>query len=96
MKRMTPEEYREWNRTEGFMPHLVGDAEKCVCRDCKFRLRYNGDKTGKTEEWLKKADINYMLKCVCEKFRREYPEGMHVKPDGVLEGKKGCDLYEKE
>ena len=86
MEKLTPEEYRKWNREEGFMPRLVGDAEKCVCVDCVFRARYHGDVSNKTQEWLEKCDINFALKCVCKIYSKDKPN-MYYKPDGILEGK---------
>ena len=78
----------------GFMPTIVGDAKTCPCKDCKYRLKYEGEL--KDADYIKRYNDNATIKCVCKKFNEKSPKGMQIKPYGIVENNEACDLYVKE
>ena len=75
-------------------PSHVGNYEKCICKDCKFRIKYSGNITD--TEHIEEYNKNAAIKGICQKFNDKMPMGLRHKPWGVQEGNATCDLYEKE
>ncbi len=86
-------EYKRLNTELGMDAKLVGDETKCVCKDCKFRLKCPNDITDK--DVRDRFDHISITKIVCEKFNKNMPVGMKRKPYGIVENNEQCDLYER-